>query len=189
MQHLRALRSIEGSLDWHAVIRVTRDSQLEIGRGSRVGRGSVIAAKPEGDRRSAIRIGSGSYILEYNNLRAEGAEITIGDHCLISQFVSLIASGHEYRDASRRIGDQGVPEKRGITIGNDVWIGATAVVLPGVSIADGAVVAGGAIVNRDVSAYTIVAGNPARPVGERRASEEPTGGATARVPHTTTEHR
>ncbi len=58
-----------------------------------------------------------------------------------------------------------------IVIGNDVWIATNAVVLSGVTIGDGAVVAAGAIVTRDVPPYTIMAGVPARPV-RRRCTEE-----------------
>lgn len=58
-----------------------------------------------------------------------------------------------------------------VTIGHDVWIGHGAIILPGRSIGTGAVVAGGAIVTKDVAPYTIVAGNPARPV-RRRFPEE-----------------
>ena len=57
-----------------------------------------------------------------------------------------------------------------VTIGNDVWIGHGAIVLPGRSVGAGAVVAAGAIVTKDVPAYTIVAGNPARMI--RRRFEE-----------------
>jgi phosphonate metabolism protein (transferase hexapeptide repeat family) len=58
-----------------------------------------------------------------------------------------------------------------VHIGHDVWIGHGAVVLPGRNIGTGAVVAAGAIITKDVAAYTIVAGNPARPI-RRRFSEE-----------------
>ncbi|MFC5504797.1 MULTISPECIES: chloramphenicol acetyltransferase [Hyphomicrobiales] len=54
-----------------------------------------------------------------------------------------------------------------VTIGHDVWIGHGAIILPGRSIGTGAVVAGGAIVTKDVAPYTIVAGNPARPIRAR----------------------
>lgn len=58
-----------------------------------------------------------------------------------------------------------------VTIGHDVWIGHGAIVLPGRSIGTGAVVAGGAIVTKDVAPYTIVAGNPARPIRPRFPAE------------------
>jgi phosphonate metabolism protein (transferase hexapeptide repeat family) len=54
-----------------------------------------------------------------------------------------------------------------VTIGHDVWIGHGAIILPGRSIGTGAVVAGGAIVTKDVAPYSIVAGNPARPIRPR----------------------
>jgi serine acetyltransferase len=56
-----------------------------------------------------------------------------------------------------------------VTIGHDVWIGHGAIVLAGRSIGTGAVVAGGAVVTKDVAPYTIVAGNPARPIRRRFA--------------------
>jgi phosphonate metabolism protein (transferase hexapeptide repeat family) len=54
-----------------------------------------------------------------------------------------------------------------VVIGHDVWIGHGAIVLPGRSVGDGAVIAAGSIVTKDVAPYTIVAGNPARPVRQR----------------------
>jgi phosphonate metabolism protein (transferase hexapeptide repeat family) len=60
-------------------------------------------------------------------------------------------------------------ERRGdrVVIGNDVWIGHAAIVLPGVTVGDGAVLAAGAVVTRDVAPYTIVGGVPARQIRER----------------------
>ncbi len=58
-----------------------------------------------------------------------------------------------------------------VTIGNDVWIGHGAIVLAGRSIGDGAVIAGGAVVTKDVAPYTIVGGNPARPIRPRFPAE------------------
>ncbi len=66
--------------------------------------------------------------------------------------------------------DQAFRERRRekkVVIGNDVWVGHGAVVLPGVSIGDGAVIGANAVVSRDVAPYTIVAGVPARPLRER----------------------
>ncbi len=62
------------------------------------------------------------------------------------------------------------PPKR-IKIGNDVWIGCNAVILGGVEVGDGAVVGAGAVVTKDVPAYTIVAGNPAKEIKKRFSKE------------------
>jgi len=60
---------------------------------------------------------------------------------------------------------------RDTTVGNDVWIGYGAIVMPGVTIGDGAIVAAGAVVTRDVAPYTIVGGNPAVPLRQRFSNE------------------
>lgn len=62
--------------------------------------------------------------------------------------------------------------KGGITVGNDVWIGARAIILSGVTIGDGAIVAAGAVVTRDVPPYAIVGGNPARIIRKRFTDEQ-----------------
>jgi acetyltransferase-like isoleucine patch superfamily enzyme len=54
-----------------------------------------------------------------------------------------------------------------VMIGSRAWIGYRAIILPGVTIGEGAVVAAGAVVSRDVPPYTVVAGNPARAIGDR----------------------
>ena len=59
------------------------------------------------------------------------------------------------------------PNKGGITIGHDVWIGWDAVIMPGVSVGHGAIIAARSVVTRDVDPYTIVGGNPAAPIRKR----------------------
>lgn len=61
--------------------------------------------------------------------------------------------------------------KGGITLGHDVWIGARAIILSGVQIGDGAIIAAGAVVTRNVAPYTIVGGNPARAIRQRFAPD------------------
>ena len=164
---LRLASAVEGHIAWGARVSVHADSRVAIGAQSAVADGTLIAIKPGPRGAGALLIGRSTQIGEYNNLRSEGAELRIGDHCLLAQFVSLIASGHGYARRDQLIAEQPLPDKDGLTIGDDVWIGANVVVLPGVVIGTGAVVAAGAVVTRDVASYTIVAGVPARPVGER----------------------
>ena len=104
---------------------------------------------------------------EFNNIRASGGSIEIGEFCLISQFVSIIGSNHNIQK-SEKIALQGWSKNRNfVKIGDDVWIGAHSVILPGVSIATGAVIAAGSVVSKDVDSYKIVAGNPAKVIGNR----------------------
>lgn len=83
--------------------------------------------------------------------------IEIGDDAMIGPGVSLITSGHPTSPEDRRHGVTSAP----ITVGRNVWIGAAAVILQGVTIGDDAIVAAGAVVTRDVPARTIVGGVPA----------------------------
>lgn len=92
--------------------------------------------------------------------------ITIGDESLIGHQVVLATLNHEYA-VSKRAGMTPAP----IHIGKRVWIGAHATVLPGVTIGDGAIVAAGAVVTKDVPAYTIVGGVPARVIRELTEEE------------------
>ena len=78
------------------------------------------------------------------------------------QFVAILQSGHP------RSIDLG---ERPVVLGNDVWVGANASVLRGVTVGDGAIVGAGAVVVHDVAPYCIVAGNPATVVRELRADE------------------
>lgn len=167
MAWLRAVRAVDGRLLWSVVCDIDRSSVLELGERSSIGHGTILSAQPGPLGPGTIRIGTDTWIGEYNSLRTDGAELRIGSHCLISQFVSLVATGHEYRDARRLIREQGISFAHGLTVGDDVWIGAGASVGPGVTIGDGAVIACGAVVMRNVPRYAIVAGVPAQVMAKR----------------------
>ncbi|WP_063669834.1 CatB-related O-acetyltransferase [Aliivibrio fischeri] len=79
----------------------------------------------------------------------------------------MTTSSFPYNRAFGINGSIEVFEKKS-TIGNDVWIGANAIILPGVDIADGAVVGAGSIVTKNVKSHDIVAGNPATVIGKRK---------------------
>lgn len=110
---------------------------------------------------SKLTIGDGTYIGESNNIRAAGGSISIGSNCLISQQVSIIATDHGI-NKDELIKSQKWVKKGDIVIGDDVWIGCSSQILSGVTIGNGAVIAAGSLVNKDVAPYSIVAGIPAK---------------------------
>jgi acetyltransferase-like isoleucine patch superfamily enzyme len=111
---------------------------------------------------SYFSLGDNSSIGELNNIRASGGRILIGKNCLISQNVSMIAAGHNIKSNCLINEQKWDEEKTGITLSDDVWVGANVVILPGVKIEKGAVIAAGSVVTKDVAEYSIVAGVPAR---------------------------
>lgn len=85
-------------------------------------------------------------------------------HDWVSIFPFFYQGFEDAKDAFKRAGDT--------VIGNDVWIGAKAIIMPGITVGDGAVIATAAIVTKDVAPYTIVGGNPAKPIKKRFSDHE-----------------
>ena len=102
----------------------------------------------------------------YGSMMAGNSMITIGDHCAFGPRVRVLSATHSHR--SLDLPD----EAASVTIGDFVWIGAGAVILPGVTIGNGAVVAAASVVTRDVAPFSIVAGNPARYLKAREIQHE-----------------
>jgi acetyltransferase-like isoleucine patch superfamily enzyme len=128
-----------------------------------------------------LAVGPRSYVSAYTSLWGDiamGADCTlnshgeirgrarIGDGVRIGPHSSILGFNHAM-DPDRPIKDQNLVSA-GVVVGDDVWVGAHAVILDGVTVADHSVIAAGAIVTKDVAPWTIVAGNPARPIGDRR---------------------
>jgi acetyltransferase-like isoleucine patch superfamily enzyme len=113
---------------------------------------------------SRIEIGSRVFV-GFNCEFDISERLHIGDDVLIAPGCFITDHNHR-RSAAQTIASQGC-ECRPVVIGDDVWLGAHVVVLPGVSIGNGAIVAAGAVVTHDVPAMTIVAGVPARSIGMR----------------------
>ena len=111
------------------------------------------------DHGHGISIGEGTFV-NYNCTMLDLAEIRIGDNCLIGPDVGIYTAGHRLKPEGRVLDVYGLP----ITIGNDVWIGGHSAILPGVTIGNGAVIAAGSVVTKDVAPRTLVGGNPARPI-------------------------
>ena len=87
--------------------------------------------------------------------------VDIGNHVNLAQGITVTALNHNFSDTNKRIDEQGVSTNP-VTIEDDVWIGANAVILPGVTIGEHCVVAAGAVVTKDVPPHSLVAGVPAK---------------------------
>lgn len=114
-----------------------------------------------------IRIGNNVWISKNVAFYAANG-ITIGNDVVIAKDVSFISANHGFRNKSLKINQQGMETGTlPIVIGNDVWIGEKAIILKSVDIGNGAVVGAGAVVTKNVPAYAVVAGNPARIIANR----------------------
>lgn len=146
--------------------RVARQSQFE--GWNRIGANSIFSGK----------MGQGSYIGTECHITAH-----IGRYCSIASRVVTVRGSHPTKDwvsthpaffsTQKQCGmtfvmeDKFTEHRPPINIGNDVWIGDSAVLMDDIYIGDGAVIAAGAVVTRDVVPYSIVAGVPAREIGKR----------------------
>lgn len=145
---------------------VSRGGRVAIGQDSIVRAGAMLL--PSGGK---IEIGERTSLNQYVVINGEGG-VRIGNDVMIAAFVSIFAANHHYERADVLIRRQGMFSKGGIDIGNDVWIGTHAVILDGVKIATGCVVAAGAVVTKDTEPYSIVVGVPARVLGHREFQSE-----------------
>ena len=125
------------------------------------GEGVIIESGFHCDYGNQITIGDRSFInINCTVLDApisEGA-ITIGDDCLIGPNVQLLAVSHAV-NPTLRLNKENFAAP--IIIGNNVWIGAGAIILAGVSIGDNSVIGAGSVVTKSIASNTVVAGNPA----------------------------
>lgn len=87
--------------------------------------------------------------------------VTIGNHVNLAQGITVTALNHNFSEPAKRIDEQGVSTAP-VVINDDVWIGANAVILSGVTIGSHSVVAAGAVVTKDVPSRCVVAGVPAK---------------------------
>ena len=87
---------------------------------------------------------------------------TIGSHVMMGPNVTIITRNHKHDDLTQPMMFQGFEEERPVVIGNDVWIGERVMIMPGVHIGNGCILAAGAVVTHDVPDYAVVAGVPAK---------------------------
>ncbi len=105
-----------------------------------------------------IKLGS-KVFFNFNCVVLDVAKVTIGDHTLFGPAVQIYTATHPLDADERR---RGLESAKPISIGADVWVGGGAIICPGVTIGDRAVIGAGSVVTRDIPADTIAAGNPAK---------------------------
>lgn len=136
---------------------------LRLGAGSTVCRGTVLAFGDPALGHGRIEVGAGTWIGQYNNLRAcADADIVVGAGCLVSQFCTLVTSNHGTRRGTPIREQSSDTQRLGVTLGDDVWLGAGVTVLPGTHLGRGAVVGANSVVTASVPADEIWVGSPAR---------------------------
>lgn len=140
------------------------------GSNFRVGRGAIIGAPHE------LRVGNNVSVGPRSVVQVNGS---IGDFTLISMHVQIIGrEDHEVSEVgvpaamSTWVGSREPRQRDEVTIGRDVWIGASCVILGGVTIGEGSVIGAGSVVTRDIPSYSIAVGNPARVVSRRFETDE-----------------
>jgi len=109
-----------------------------------------------------IELGENFY-MNVNCVILDGAKVKFGDNVFIAPGCGFYTAGHPFDVAQR---NSGLEYAKPITIGNNVWIGGNVVVLPGVTIGDNCVIGAGSVVNRNIPANTLAAGNPCKVIRE-----------------------
>lgn len=136
-----------------------------------VGANLRLSAGVQIDDPGMVSIGDDCYIGARTRLYAYGEHITIGDNVIVAPEVLMITRNHNFADLDKPIVAQGYSYAP-ITIEDDVWIGFRAIILPGVTIGRGSVVAANAVVAKSVEPYSVVGGVPARLIRKRTGWEE-----------------
>lgn len=140
------------------------------GREFRVGRGVIINAP------HALSIGNFVAVGPRSVIQVDG---TIGDFTLVGMHVQIVGREDHAVDEvgvpmlwSTWVADREPRKRDAVIIGRDVWVGASSVILSGITIGDGSIVGAGSVVTGDIPPYSIAVGNPARVIGRRFASQE-----------------
>ena len=140
-------------------VRVTKKNS-EISVGERVFLHERVKLSAWGtDKKAKLQIGSNSYIGDRTEIHA-GERVTIGDGCVIAWDCNIMDRDYHKLDSETEV-------YKPVTIGNHVWIGCRCLILKGVTVGDGAVIAAGSVVTRDVPSGALAGGNPATIIKEK----------------------
>lgn len=150
------------SLYQDSIIKLKGSSDVNIGKNGQIKRASRIQCI-----NGKVTFGDYCALGERAEINCENVEVKIGNFVRIAAEVFITTNNHKFDDLDKPIFRQG-KEHESIIIGNDVWIGRRAMLLAGVKIGDGVVIAAGAVVTKDVPSYSVVGGVPAKIITSRK---------------------
>jgi acetyltransferase-like isoleucine patch superfamily enzyme len=147
---------------------ISRQAKVQFTRQIAFGKGTVVkpfaVIQTQGGR---IALGADCAVSSFDHISTGVEDVIIGDHVRIAPSVTILGGSRNFDKRDVLIVDQGSFHE-GVTISHDVLIGANVVILPGCHIGVGAVIGAGSVVNSDIPPYAIVAGMPAKVIGERK---------------------
>lgn len=149
---------------------------ISLASGVRIGSGCHVTAD-----QGQLSIGRNSALSPGVHVSADGGSISIGAHVAVGPYTVIRASNHRYDRLDVPIMYQG-HDAGSIVIDDDVWIAANCTITPNVRIGRGAIVGAGAVVTKDVPPYAVVAGVPAKIIGNRKPQASLTDGCAANPP-------
>ncbi len=151
---------------------ISYDVSLKVSKGGKIiiGNNCLI--------RDGVRIQGGAgtlnigdyFSINHNSSITFNGDLEIGNYVMIGPGVTITSGGHSFNNREIMRFQEDTYGK--IVIEDDVWIGANAIILPGVKVSRGTVVGAGAVVTKDTELYSIVAGNPAKVIGYRDETEQ-----------------
>lgn len=157
--------------------KISVGANVQLGSNVRVGRGAVVSAPHQ------LTIGDNVSVGPHSIVQVDGE---IGDWVLIGMYVQIVGRNDHAIDEvgvpirmATRVADRTAVPTDAVHIGKDVWIGASSVILSGVSIGAGSIIGAGSVVTKNIPEYSIAVGNPARVVGQRFKTEEERAGHSA----------
>lgn len=144
----------EGSVYLEENVHIYRWSIVELGQG-----------------KGSLRVGANTFIQSGCTLNAFVSNITIGANCMVAAQCAFAPYRHSFADTHRPMREQPLTSRGDIVVEDDVWLGLHVAVMDGVTIGRGAVVGAGAVVTKDIPAYAIAGGVPARVIRFRETGE------------------
>jgi acetyltransferase-like isoleucine patch superfamily enzyme len=147
------------------VLEALREGRLQVGRGALLEPGVWITAP----RNAHVSIGAGTF-LNMGVMIASHELVEIGDHCMLANGCFVSDASHRFDDETKPITWQGFTTKGPTRIANNCWLGANVAVTSGVSIGERCVIGANSVVTKDIEAFSVAAGAPARVIRRVRGN-------------------